>query len=242
MKQVCSVNDIKSLGTILGVWAHPDDETYTMAGIMATAVKNGQTVACVTATRGEAGIQDESRWPAAHLGQIRTDELKNSMEILGVENHCWLDFPDGGCDKIELDEAVEKISHCIKHYQPDSIMTFGPDGMTGHADHQTVSNWAELARDKIGSKAKIYHATQTHEQYEAMVEADKHFNIFFNIDHPPVCERGQCAIMFELDNDLYDLKLAALKAMPSQTESMLKMFEDSLRVSLGAEAFVEAKV
>ncbi len=231
-------DDVAKLGTILGVWAHPDDETYSMAGIMVAAIKNGQTVACVTATRGEAGVQDESRWPAARLGEIRTKELKESMEILGLENHCWLDFPDGKCNKVNTSEAVEKIAHCIEHYQPDSILTFGPDGMTGHTDHQAVSKWAELAKRKTGSKAKIYHSIQTHQQYEAMIEADKQFNIFFNIDHPPVCEPGQCAIMFELDDELYKLKVAALKAMASQTEGMFKMFEDSLRVSLGAEAFV----
>ena len=56
----------------MGVWAHPDDETYSMAGIMATAVKNGQQVICVTATRGEAGVQDHLRWPAHKLAEDRT--------------------------------------------------------------------------------------------------------------------------------------------------------------------------
>src|ERR671922_141060 len=38
------------LGTILGVWAHPDDEAYLSAGLMARAVRNGSRVVCVTAT------------------------------------------------------------------------------------------------------------------------------------------------------------------------------------------------
>jgi LmbE family N-acetylglucosaminyl deacetylase len=29
------------LGTILGVWAHPDDEAYLSAGLMATASRPG---------------------------------------------------------------------------------------------------------------------------------------------------------------------------------------------------------
>jgi LmbE family N-acetylglucosaminyl deacetylase len=33
---------INSLGTIMSVWAHPDDETFTCAGIMRQAVNNGQ--------------------------------------------------------------------------------------------------------------------------------------------------------------------------------------------------------
>src|SRR4249919_2707816 len=50
-------------GTILSVWAHPDDETYLAAGLMAAAVQAGQRVVCVTATRGELGSTDPDRWP-----------------------------------------------------------------------------------------------------------------------------------------------------------------------------------
>ncbi|MBA2278842.1 PIG-L family deacetylase [Candidatus Saccharibacteria bacterium] len=240
MKPLNTVDDIKSLGTILGVWAHPDDETFSMGGIMAAAVGNGQKVSCVTATRGEAGVQDESRWPAARLGEIRTAELRASMEILGVTDHCWLDYPDGKCNVVPTEDGVGRIADCINRCQPDTILTFGPDGMTGHPDHQTVSDWAKRAMEYTGSQANLYYAVQTHAQYDAMIEADKQFNIFFNIDKPPTCESGQCSVCFELDDNLYLCKIAALKAMPSQTESIMQFFEDSLRTSLGTEAFVKA--
>ena len=55
-------------GTILGVWAHPDDEAYLSAGLMARARRNGQRVVVVTATPGELGTDDPSRWPPARLG------------------------------------------------------------------------------------------------------------------------------------------------------------------------------
>jgi LmbE family N-acetylglucosaminyl deacetylase len=41
--------------TILGMWAHPDDETYLSAGLMARTVGAGGRVACVHATRSKAG-------------------------------------------------------------------------------------------------------------------------------------------------------------------------------------------
>ena len=46
------------LGTILGIWAHPDDEAWLSAGLMARAVDAGSRIVCVTATRGELGVQD----------------------------------------------------------------------------------------------------------------------------------------------------------------------------------------
>src|SRR3990170_5660884 len=50
-----------SLGTILGVWAHPDDETYLCGGLMARAVRAGDRVVCITATRGGLGSPDQDR-------------------------------------------------------------------------------------------------------------------------------------------------------------------------------------
>ncbi len=237
---ISNVTDVKQLGTILGVWAHPDDETFLMAGIITAALRNGQTVACITATRGEAGFQDENRWPAAKLSEIRTAELQASYKILGITNHQWLDYPDGGCKTINHGDAVKRLAEVINTYQPDSILTFGPDGYTGHDDHKAVSAWAILAAKHAHSSTKVYQVVQTDQQYQNMVEADKKFNIFFNIDRPPLCEEGQCAIHFVLPDNLYELKLAALSAMPSQTENILKMFAHKLRSSWGIEAFVEA--
>ena len=58
-------------GTVLGVWAHPDDETYLSAGLMAEAARDGRRVMCVTATRGEGGSMDEDRWPPETMGEVR---------------------------------------------------------------------------------------------------------------------------------------------------------------------------
>jgi len=240
MQPISTTDDIKRLGTILGVWAHPDDETFTSAGIMAAAVQNGQMVVCVTATRGELGIQNESRWPANQLGAIRTHELEQSYEILGIKHHYWLDYADGSCKDCDATEAVERIAKLIQKYQPDAILTFGPDGMTGHEDHKTASKWAGLAAKHSESKAKIYHMATTEKQYGAIIEADKKFNIYFNTDKPVTCKPDKCAILLRLDDGLYQKKLAALKAMESQTEGLMRVFGGSLRTTFGTEAFVEA--
>ncbi len=86
------------LGTLLGIWAHPDDETYLTAGLMAQAVRDGRRVVCVTATRGEGGSMDEERWPSATMGQVREAELMRCFEILGVTEHHWLDELDVDMD------------------------------------------------------------------------------------------------------------------------------------------------
>lgn len=72
------------LGTILGVWAHPDDETYLCGGLMARAAAAGDRVVCITATRGENGSPDEDRWPSgAALAAVRTCEMRPHSRFSG---------------------------------------------------------------------------------------------------------------------------------------------------------------
>ena len=53
------IADAARLGTLLGIWAHPDDEAFLSAGLMAAARDAGHRVVCVTATLGERGTDDQ---------------------------------------------------------------------------------------------------------------------------------------------------------------------------------------
>lgn len=233
---------ISELGTILGVWAHPDDETFSMDGLMCLAAKAGQTVACVTATKGEAGSQDTERWPPETLADTRAAELEAALAAIGVANHHWLDYPDGGLSSVPAAEAVSRLSGIIARYQPQTVVTFPPDGITGHDDHRTVSAWTRQALEESGAPAVLYYAVNTEEDYERFLRAaDQKFNIYFNIDTPVLVPAAMCDLVLELPPTAFRCKLAALKAMPSQTEALLNddTFAD-LRRSLRRENFVRA--
>ncbi len=237
-----TVDDIKDLGTILSVWAHPDDESFACGGLMSQAVANGQTVVCLTATKGEKGIQDESRWPSERLGQIRAEELDEALSILGITEHYWLDYPDGGCKLVNSEEAIMRIAQHIRHYQPDTILTFGPEGMTGHPDHCCVSTWVDAAANQADSKANVYHAVELRENYEAMKAADEKYNFFYNIDQPPLKNEGECDILIKLPDELLIKKYQALASMPSQYEAMLRDFgQDVICSMICNEAFTKSK-
>ncbi len=240
MNQIRTAKDIKSLGRIMGIWAHPDDETFTSAAIMAMAVRNRQKVLCITATRGEAGVQDEARWPQEHLATIREKELEKALKIIGVKEHHWLSYQDGLCCEADTDEAVECLCDHIVKFKPATILTFGPDGMTGHPDHQTVSTWATKACARLEVKPQIFHCVQTKKQYkESLEDLDKKLNIFFNIRHPHLVKNEECAILLELDDTTKDIKYRALKAMPSQTDRMLQSFtKEEICRALSPEAFL----
>ena len=86
--------------------------------------------------RGEEGSFDEERWPPATLGAVREQELIRSLDVLGVTEHHWLDYHDGTCAEVDHSEGVQRVLEILRDADPDSVFTFGPDGMTGHPDHK----------------------------------------------------------------------------------------------------------
>ncbi len=240
--QITSLADVAQLGTILFVGAHPDDETFCAGSLLAAAAENGQTVVCVTATKGEGGSQDPERWPVEQLGEIRQKELDAALDILGITNHHVLDYPDGGCIGADVSQGAARIAEFITRYQPDTILTFGADGLTGHPDHTTVSRWIDLAVAQADKKPTVYHAVITEEQFQSHFKAaDEKLNFFYNIDKPPLLPHSECAIAFTANDELCKRKQAAFAAMPSQYASMLKAFDQVfLREAFRTEAFVKA--
>ncbi len=230
------------LGTVLGVWAHPDDETYLSGGLMAEAVRAGQTVACVTATRGEAGSSDEVRWPTGPvLAAIRTAELDVALAELGVGDHTWLDYPDGGCAAIDDEEAVARICAVMERVRPDSVLCFGPDGMTGHDDHRSTSRWATAAvarAGRLGGRGtQVYYATNTPDWLARFRPGLDELGAYMGSE-PPCTPADELAIHARYDGDLLDAKVRALKSQVSQTEAVLKhLGEAFLREGLAEEMF-----
>jgi LmbE family N-acetylglucosaminyl deacetylase len=243
MKCIKTRDDVKQLGTILGIWAHPDDETVCCGGLMAAARANGQRVVCLTATKGEAGVQDEARWPRTKLGAIREAELKAALQIFGVYEHYWLGCRDGCCGELSDTSGAEQVSVYLKKIQPDTILTFPPNGLTGHPDHQAVSRWVRRAVEASNSSATIYCAATSKEQYDAFLKtADEKMNIYFALDSPELVPAGSCDILFELDADLRRRKIQALHALPSQYDSMFAQFGEKWALDAFAqEAFVKAQ-
>ena len=233
------MNRVSVLGTLLGVWAHPDDETYLTAGLMAQAVREGRRVVCVTATRGEEGSWDEERWPTTEMGRIREGELMASLDVLGVTEHRWLDYYDGTCASVDPVEAVGKVRAIMQEVAPDTVLTFGPDGMTGHPDHKAVSAWTTEAFDATAPRgSSLYYATQTSEWAAEFVPVMNRFNVFMEEGTPPITPVEDLAVNFELPPDLLDVKLRAIEEHVSQVEGMLEAFgKDFFRDSMKAEFF-----
>jgi LmbE family N-acetylglucosaminyl deacetylase len=224
-----AVDVAAGLGTILGVWAHPDDEAYLSGGLMAAAVDAGARVVCVTATRGERGTPDPEAWPPARLAPLRDAELAASLGVLGVTEHRGLGYADGGCAAVPADEAVGRLAALIAEVRPDTVLTFGPDGMTGHPDHRTVSTWATSAvrRGEPGFTPRLLFATKTRAWCERF-DAVHRTLLAFPPGLPPSTSPDEVAFDVVLPDELVERKVAALRAHASQVQSLLDVVGEAM--------------
>ncbi|WP_170121270.1 PIG-L family deacetylase [Geodermatophilus tzadiensis] len=124
---------------MLGVFAHPDDETICAGGTFAKYAGAGADVRVVSLTRGGAGqIRDAGVATRATLEAVREAELAAAGAELGLTAARCLDHPDGGLADIDGPVLVDLVRDLIRDADPDVVVTFGPDGFSGHPDHVAV--------------------------------------------------------------------------------------------------------
>jgi len=229
--------DLSRLGTTVAVWAHPDDETYLSGGLAGALRDLGQRVVCVTATRGEAGGPDTSPEGRRQLSELRTRELEDAMAVLGVDEHVWLDYQDGACDAVDPALAAARLTGILADIEPDTVLTFGPDGVTGHPEHRTVGGWVDRAVADLPSPPLLLHAVTTPEDREVDPTLDNDFDVFF-LGGPRVCAPVEVEIRVELTGEHLERKVRALLSQPSQTAVLVDAVGlDRFRAWVAAETF-----
>jgi LmbE family N-acetylglucosaminyl deacetylase len=145
------------------VVAHPGDEAFGFGGAIASAAADGAYVVLVCATRGWFDPRLAGKSPAPggknrdvkldavtwrNLDTVREDELRRSVALLGVRVVRMLDYAEGELDRADFDHLVGRLVEPIRMHQPQVILTFGPDGVTGDSDHGVVSRAVTAAYDR----------------------------------------------------------------------------------------------
>jgi LmbE family N-acetylglucosaminyl deacetylase len=229
------------LGTILSVWAHPDDETYLAAGIMAAARDNGQQVVCVSATAGEHGTADPVAWPPARLGRVRRWEAAAAMAVLGVTDHRFMGYEDGS---LRRDDAggIARVEDLLDEVRPDTVLTFGADGMTFHSDHIAIHHWVTTAWHRCGHPGRLLHATVSVEFQERFRDQFEEWDMYMSDERPTGVPADDLAAHVHLTGIALDRKLAALRAMSTQTGGLLEILgAETYAAQVAEEAFVAAR-
>ena len=133
--------------SILGVFAHPDDEG-SIGGCLAKYATEGARVYVACATRGDgvdAQIKDPSLATRDTLGRVRSHELACACEKLGIQPPLFLGYQDGEVDQVRVEEAARKVARLMRELKSSVVVTHGPEGGYGHPDHLAVSAFTTRA-------------------------------------------------------------------------------------------------
>jgi LmbE family N-acetylglucosaminyl deacetylase len=136
--------------TLVAVLAHPDDEGAA-GPVLARYAREGVQVHLIIASNGDQGVGANPEFLRAQsitagdsLAKLRTAEARCSATALGANAPILLDFPDGKLgdyisDRTLVYRLTDAIAAEIQRLRPDALITWGPDGGTGHPDHRIVS-------------------------------------------------------------------------------------------------------
>ncbi|MGZ4665766.1 MAG: PIG-L deacetylase family protein [Frankiaceae bacterium] len=191
---------------VLVVVAHPDDADFGSAGTVATWVRAGVEVAYCLVTDGDAGGFDPNV-PREHIPQIRRDEQRRAAATLGVNDVCFLGYPDGRL--YVTHELRRDITRQIRRVRPQRVITQAPERnysrvYASHPDHLAAGE-AALCAVYPDARNAFAHPDLLAEEglkpwavAEVLLMTDRHPDVFIDV------------------TDVYDVKVAALRCHASQ--------------------------
>ena len=228
---------------LLGVFAHPDDEAYSLAGCMKRYAAEGVVSTVLCFTRGEAGqIGGGVDATRETLGAVREAELRAACALVGCTDVRIVGTPDSGTKITE--EGIGAIVEILRELKPDVMVSMEPEGVTRHPDHIAVSSMATEAFGRVrdeGYPGRLYLAAEPAASFNAwMHELDTRGIRWISKDDPlyPQPAPDQTIACIVDVSAVLDAKVAALKAHASQSDELVNLLPSDLYVMvLGAESF-----
>ncbi len=164
---------------VLAIFPHPDDEV-TVAGTVMGLKAAGHQVTLVCLTRGEKG--NAANIPTEQeLARLRTVEMQQSAQILGVDHLIQLDYADGGLDELGLDSLMKVVHVLIQDQKPDVLLSYDSKvGLYGHSDHRLTGEAVEQVFLKYRGKQgfvpnQLFQVTLSKKQIEVALKLSAGF-------------------------------------------------------------------
>ncbi len=246
---------------VMGIYAHPDDEAFSLAGSFARVTNAGHMAALLCATRGERGeIADPALATPETLGAVREQELRQACAEVGVDDVSFLGYSDGELAQADEAEAVGRIVAHLRRFKPDVVVTFTANGGYGHLDHMAIhrlTNRAVLAAAEASGDAaphrvrKLYYNAIPRERMAAWrdraSQSGQDFTPGGNAATIPLVEMGTPQAEITTEVHLSDAEFArkqrALRHHATQMPAdnpMVRASAEELRTLIGIESFVLA--
>ena len=215
-----------SIERALVVTAHPDDVDFGAGGTIATWTAEGIEVAYCICTDGDAGGFDPEV-PRGEIAGIRQAEQRAAAKELGVEDVTFLGYPDGRlASSVDLRRDISRV---IRQKQPQRMVIQSPERnweriYASHPDHLAAGE-AAISAVYPDARNPFAHLELAAEGLEAWTVAEVW-----------VMGGTSAGPNRHVDiTDVFDRKLAALRAHESQTAHMEDL-EGMLRGWLGMQA------
>ena len=216
---------------ILGIFAHPDDETSAAGGTFTKYAAMGAEVYVITATRGELGTLGTGGMALARdeLPAQRERELRQALEMYGAQPPILLGYRDQEVKDADFQQIVARLLGEMHRLAPDVVITFGPRGISDHEDHVTmhrasVEAFHAYRRESAREPSLYYPAIPTDlaEQFEISLDGPE-------IDPTTIIDTTETRAV----------KLRALRGYQSQEDAqeLAGMFES---LPMAVEAFHQA--
>ncbi len=142
---------------ILAIFAHPDDEAYLVSGTANSNQKAGGKTSIICATLGEKGSSHlQKKISPAKLKALRKMELLAATKHANATKLYILNFPDGQVHQYQKKFMVQ-CDQVLKKELSEVIISFGPDGYTGHRDH--IACWKVASALAKKYRMPLYIAT-----------------------------------------------------------------------------------
>lgn len=135
-------------------YAHPDDESFGLGGLIAKYVAEGTQVDLICATNGDVGTIDPEMLKGYEShAELRLAELDCASKLLGFTNVVKLNYKDSGMMGSEYNDDPECLWHNYEHepeavtrrvvetlreLKPQVVITFNKYGGYGHPDHIAI--------------------------------------------------------------------------------------------------------
>ncbi len=137
--------------SLLLVFAHPDDESFGVAGTIARYTGQAVPVDLICATRGEEGTRLDIP-ENMETGDIREAEVRAAAAVTGIRAIYFLGYRDGKLAEADRHEVTGRVESIMSELHPEVVVTFGPDGITGHPDHIAIGDAATAAFRKLNAR------------------------------------------------------------------------------------------
>jgi LmbE family N-acetylglucosaminyl deacetylase len=175
--------------TAVYVHAHPDDEALFTGGRLALCALHGERQVLITCTDGSLGFDPSGRTPLeeghdkAATALARSDELRRSADVLGIDCLVELGIPDSGMAgwptthlpeafvNRPLEDIAAQLAELFDEEGPCVVVTYAADGFYGHPDHVQTHRAVMRACEQSPSVLRAEAVVMTTPAIEAAIAA-----------------------------------------------------------------------